>query len=838
MSTKLKENSNESSSESGVGFIVHPFQDRRKGRNILYLVGRLENGETFAVCRSGLKSFFYVREKEREKAESIIDKLYAHGHPDRGGLEITASDKLTMDGEATLRIESLEPEIITRLDKKLRSFGVRTYEADIPLIVQYLTERHIHSSVKIGGSYRPGKGVSRIYEGGEVSPASWNGALSVLSFDIETDRYASRVYTIAYVFKEAGSKESLEEAMTVCPGREHTEGILYYSDEKEMLKEFILKVRELDPDIITGWNVLDFDFRVLCKRCEEMGLSFTIGRTGTPVSYPGKNVENGFYSSRLLVEGRQVLDGLWLTRISLKGLYDYRLETVAKELLGEGKEIELLPGEEIPEAVERLYRNDPVNLSRYCLADARLVLDILEKEKLLDLTIKRALHVGLPMDQTWRSVASFEFLYLEKLHDRGFVAPTLGVDRGRLGRAPGGGIILPRPGLYMDVLVFDFRSLYPTLITTFNIDPLAYVKAMKSSHEEEIITAPNGARFVKEPGILPEILKSFFESRARARDEGDEIASYAYKIIMNSFYGVLGTESCRFSSLELAGAVTSFGQHILHKAQELFTAKGYRVLYGDTDSLFVLSALPSGVTLREALNLGNELCKEINTELEDYIGKTYLVKSHLELEFEKYYRRFFLPPIRETIGHAGSSGEGAVYTSEQIPGRVKGYAGLKVSLYGGREKENLEIVGMEAIRRDWTELARKLQVEMLNMVFHDAPAEAIKTLVKKTISEVLDGRRDKELVYAKNLRKPVSEYTRTMPPHVRAASMLEREEQQGTIRYCWTRNGPEPESKRKSPIDYNHYIEKQVKPIVNTISAITGMETGDLFADGRQLELF
>ena len=246
-----------------------------------------------------------------------------------------------------------------------------------------------------------------------------------------------------------------------------------------MLGALRARIVELDPDIITGWNVVDFDFRVLARRFAARGVAFDIGRSDSAASFLDRVDTDGitrWNRSKAIVPGRQVLDGLWLVRMAGMGLEDYRLETVAQSVLGRGKRIDELPGETRTAAVERLYREDPESLCVYCLEDTRLALEILQKEGLLELALHKSLLIGTSLEQTSMSVASFEFLYTEHLHERGMVAPTLGVDQDILDRAPGGGIITPRAGLYRNVLAFDFKSLYPSIIRTFNIDPLTRVR--------------------------------------------------------------------------------------------------------------------------------------------------------------------------------------------------------------------------------------------------------------------------------------------------------------------------------------------------------------------------
>jgi DNA polymerase-2 len=150
----------------------------------------------------------------------------------------------------------------------------------------------------------------------------------------------------------------------------------------------------------------------------------------------------------------------------------------------------------------------------------------------------------------------------------------------------------------------------------------------------------------------------------------------------------------------------------------------------------------------------------------------------------------------------------------------------------------VEIKGMEAVRHDWTPLAQDLQRNLLAWVFSDVPAAEIAVRVRSLVRELRAGQRDGELAYRKILRKPVEAYSRSSPPHARAAALLPPEERTGMIRYVWTTQGPQPEGRRTAPPDYAHYVEKQVRPIVESIAPSIGLDAAELFADGGQLNLF
>jgi DNA polymerase II len=807
------------------GFVVHAFERAREGHAEVDLVGRLANGETFAAVERRWRPFFAIRSVEIARARPVLSE--------QSGLDVVEWDRRTMDGSETLRVETQSSASARTARDALHAAGVRTYEADVKLASQLLMERGIHGSVELGGDSRPGRRVSRVYQDPELAPAaaSPDPRLSVLSLDIETDRQARAVYAVGLAFRALDGAVSSEVLFCGAPAA----GARCFPGEREMLAELRGRILELDPDIVTGWNVVDFDFRTLHRRFGELGVRFDVGRSDSPAVFLDRSGGDGgvrYRRSRAIIEGRQVVDALWLVRLANLGLEDYRLETVSQALLGRGKLLDRESGESGVEAIERLYREDPAALCAYCVEDARLVLDILGSEGFLDVAVQKALLIGTPLDQTHASVAGFELLYMEHLHRRGIVAPTLGVDQEPVGTSPGGGIITSRAGIYDGVLAFDYKSLYPSIMRTFNIDPLTRVPRELAEHAPEgaaLIRAPNGAFFRREPGILPEILARFFASRAEARSHGNERSAYAYKIVMNSFYGVLGTGGCRFASPDLAGAITTFGQEFLFWTRDLVTAQGYEVIYGDTDSIFVRSGLPRGTPVARLEALGRELCALVNARVTERVRDGWGLESRLELEFEAVYLRFFMPPMRTPVAAPAEEGE-----EGESRGRAKGYAGLLAD----RDGERLEIKGMEAVRHDWTELAHQMQRDLLDWVFHDVSAEEITARVRSVVGRLRSGELDGSLVYRRALRKPVEAYTRSQPPHAKAALLLAPEERSGVIRYVWTTEGPQPETRRTAPPDYDHYVEKQLEPIVQTVAPYAGLDSRLIFERDRQLDLF
>ena len=280
--------------------------------------------------------------------------------------------------------------------------------------------------------------------------------------------------------------------------------------------------------------------------------------------------------------------------------------------------------------------------------------------------------------------------------------------------------------------------------------------------------------------------------REEAKAAGDAALSQAVKILMNSFYGVLGAGGCRFFDSRLATSITRRGHEIIQQSRDFIEARGYSVIYGDTDSLFL--HLRSAGGEERAAATGQELADALNAWWRERIAAEHRLESFLEVEFEIHFLRFLMPTVRG-----------------ERTGSKKRYAGLVRTKSGEPE---VVFKGLESVRTDWTPLARTFQRELYRRVFLDEPFESY---VREVLDDLLAGRLDEQLVYRKRLRRPVAEYTHNVPPHVQAAAKLARPGR--WVSYVITRNGPEPVSGAGEPCrpDYEHYRERQLAPAADGI---------------------
>jgi len=762
-------------------------------RPVVHLYGRLEDGRTFLVRDDRQRPHFYIREADAQRARAL------------GAARLERSDERTFDGTPVARVEVEVPPDVPGLRDRLHSNGIDTFEADVRFASRYLIERGIKGGCEIAGEPRTNVDGLLVFDDPDVRPAAVEIVPRVLSFDIETDPDATRLLAISIY------SPGVDEVLIVdADSRAMPERAVRCNDERAALDAFCERVRADDPDVLTGWNTIDFDLTVLQKIAARLRHPLRLGRDDGALRL--RKAEGYFGSGQATIPGRVVLDGIDLLRGAFVRMDDYSLDAVAREVLGEGKALAGDARERIAE-IQHNYAHDLAAFAEYARTDARLAYQIVGKLNLVPLAFARSRLTGMTPDRVAASIASFDFLYLSELERRRVVAPTVRNDDSRVHAAQQGGHVLaPTPGLHANVWVFDFKSLYPSLIRTFNIDPLGYVPSPAPG--DDLIEAP-GAAFERGPAILPSMLDELFPRREAAKKSGDIVASQAIKILMNSFYGVLGTPACRFFNPALANAITGLGREMLLWSKAWFEAAGHEVLYGDTDSLFVRSGYDDPDVARAE---ARRLVAKLNAELATHIADQWRVGSRLELQFETLYLKLFLP-------HARGSSRGA----------SKRYAGLVHAPSGGElDEDDLEFVGLEVVRRDWTALAKRVQRELYRRLFTD---ERVDAYLADVVRRLRAGELDDELVYRKNLRKSADDYTASTPPHVQAA----RKSTQPTgrlISYVMTTAGPEPLDNRKHPLDREHYVDKQVRPVAEPVLDALHLDFERVIGDARQADLF
>ena len=678
------------------------------------------------------------------------------------------------------------------LEKRLRENSIDVYETDVRPPERYLMERFITGPVWFGG--QAGSAGNGMLADSQMKPASgYRPSLRLVSLDIETSADGD-LYSIA--LEGCGQRQVYMLGPSNGDIDELDFDLEYCESHMRMLEQLNRWLERHDPDAIIGWNVVQFDLRVLQRHAERCHVPLRFGRDRSVLEWRehGGKAQHFFAAAA----GRLIIDGIEALKSATWNFPSFSLEHVAQTLLGEGKSIDN-PYQRMAE-IDRRFREDKPALARYNLKDCELVTRIFAKTELISFLLERASVTGLAIDRSGGSVAAFEHLYMPKMHRKGYVAPNLGDVAGE--NSPGGFVMDSRAGLYDSVLVLDYKSLYPSIIRTFLIDPVGLVEGSLQAEEAATVPGFRGARFSRDKHCLPEIVSQIWQGREAAKRERNSPLSQALKIIMNALYGVLGSSGCRFFDPRLASSITLRGHEIMHRTRKLIEEQGYQVIYGDTDSTFVW--LKHAHTEEQAAAIGASLVTYVNQWWDQHLRLELGLDSALELEVDTHYRRFLMPTVR------GSE-----------MGSKKRYAGLMVKPDGSEETV---FRGLETVRTDWTPLAQQFQQALYLRIFK---GEAYRDYVLDYVNRTASGEFDPLLVYRKRLRRPLSEYQRNVPPHVRAARIADEYNQHqgrplqyqngGWIRYVMTSAGPEPLETQRSPIDYEHYLTRQLQPVADAI---------------------
>src|SRR5581483_4979874 len=383
------------------GFILTPTYRLVRGRPEVHLHAVLKRGEPALLVDDRQAPYFFVRAADAGAVAAAAS-----------GARVVPSGLCTFAGEPVVRVEVAVPQDVPPLRTRLGEAGVACFEADLRFAYRYLIDRGIRGGFTVEGPWERRPGVGRVYRNPALAPADFAPTLRVLSLDVETSLDGARLYSIACA-GAGGERVFLVHPRDV-PGAE------VVRDERTCVERFLAHVRAVDPDVLTGWNVCEFDLGVVLRLCRRHGLRCALGRTEDELDI--RRDQTFTREPRAILCGRLVLDGLALLRSSFVRLEDYRLETAAQAILGRGK---LFAGEHRGAEIEAAYRDDPAALVAYNLEDARLVLAILERTGLVELAVRRSLQTGMQCDRVSAQIAAVDSLYLNALRARGRVAPSV-----------------------------------------------------------------------------------------------------------------------------------------------------------------------------------------------------------------------------------------------------------------------------------------------------------------------------------------------------------------------------------------------------------------------------
>ncbi len=661
----------------------------------IHLYGKMLDGRSVAVKYVGFEPYFYFVEPDRKDVlDNIVGMLSNDTRIRRlEDVELLYKGEKRRCKKVVVTFPWLVPDI-----RKTIMPQATVLAADIPFHFRFVYDMNIGSCVRVIGEELDDK----IYRTDIVVKAerfepikAFRPKLTILSFDVETSLKEPKIFCICCVVKKGDEVTGRQFAGDESGG------------ERKMIEDFTRFIEEVDPDVITGYNIDGFDIPQILKRAEALRMpEISWGR------YPGAMSQ---YNNRFWwTEGRIIVDAWWAIKKILKPKQE-TLNAVSKQLLGEEKH------DVDPKKMDDEWASDRVRVMKYCEHDSNLALRVLEKVAVLQRGMDLATVSMLPLDDVVSGTTSqFVDSILIRDADREKVAVPMTMRSTEDVEAIEGGYVHEmKQGLYHWVLTLDFRSMYPSMIISKNI-------CFTTLHPNGTIVSPTGARFLDKSvreGLLPRILLRLMDERAatkkamRDAQDPDEKDYYnglqeAIKILMNSFYGVLASAFYRFTDPKIGASITAFAREATKDLIKKLEAESLEVIYSDTDSVFFLSPKPN---LEDSVKLGQQIAERFSS-------------GGVVLEFEKVMEPFF--------SH----------------GMKKRYVGRMVW-----PRQELIVRGYEMRRTD----SFDLQSEVLSNVFEkvlDGDNQGAVTYTRGVIEDLMKGKIDPSRLVISRSVKDESQY--------------------------------------------------------------------------------
>jgi DNA polymerase I len=597
------------------------------------------------------------------------------------------------------------PQHVPKLREFFSQFGdVR--EADIPFAYRYLIDRDLAclDGIRIEGKEIEGK--LRSYEIEKVERVSREiPDLGILAFDCE-------------MLSTFGMPDPEKDPIVVISVKwnDEKEEVLQGS-ERAIIQEFVRLIKEVDPDVIVGYNQDAFDWPYIRKRAEKLKIPLNIGRDGSSITFKG---------GRPKIAGRLNVDlydiAMRITEVKIK-----KLENIA-EFLGAKVDIEDIEAKD----VSKYWEKDREKVFAHARRD--VIHTFMIAKELLPMHYELARLIRLPLDDVSRMGRGrqVDWLLLSEARKLGEIAPNAG--EAPMESYEGAFVIEPERGLHENVAELDFASMYPSIMIAYNVSPDTL-----ASDGECFIAPEVGYKFRKCPdGFFRRILKMLIEKRREIKSEMKKISEddpryrlldikqQTLKILTNSFYGYMGWAGARWYCRECAEATTAWGRHFIKTSAKIAQDLGFRVLYGDTDSIFVLKP---GLGLNELESEVEKLISEISKQLPVQIELDELFKTIFFVEKKRY---------------AGITADGRVI-----------------------------VRGLEVRRGDWCELAKNAQKLVIEIILRERDPEKALNYIREVINSIREGKvKLEDLVIYKGLTKKPSKYE-AMQAHVKAAKKAE-----------------------------------------------------------------
>jgi DNA polymerase elongation subunit (family B) len=508
----------------------------------------------------------------------------------------------------------------------------------------------------------------------------------ILYFDIETDDLKPGIIP--------GNE------IITCIGAIGSDGKRYQffstTDERKILMDFKRVLNRYD--ILTGWNSETFDLVAIAERCRIHGIPF-----GCKVSTWAKAGKGGLTGVRVAGKMRarpvefnhidmmmKVKEMHYRDTELIKRVRSFSLAAVAKEFLPE-KFWKIDTGEISMYDLSRKY---PEKMKKYNMRDIEILVELdkklsIIKQKIIEqhvcnarindytshgkidpfaLRWARKLGKHLPtrpgFGLKWKEGDDYgnQELTAEDKEIEGNTLGYHGEESVTKGDYIGGFVFEPVKGMHRNIYVFDFQSLYPSIIKTFNVSIDSYLGTVKQIGEHKGIALPirdESKRAIfssEEKGIIPTIIQSVLDQRNHIRFEimpkvkkdsaeywNWHYRQYAFKVLANSMYGVMGAAFSRYFKKEIAEGITLTGQTVIKTMANWMEKQGFKVIYGDSDSLFV--------KINREVNMEN-MQKVMKIYLDNFLKPCGIKESAMQMDFEKKFERFVMVAKKKYVGIA------------------------------------------------------------------------------------------------------------------------------------------------------------------------------------------
>ena len=526
--------------------------------------------------------------------------------------------------------------------------------------------------------------------------------------------------------------------------------ILFFEDERDMLKSFIMFIKQIDPDIFIAWNGDGFDFPYLLNRIYKLKINVNQLARQTDI-FKGRCQFDD--KRNIKVEGRILFDLMYGYKkwCSGEGRESWSLDFISNyEGLGSK--------EKYKGSLDDLYNNDIKKFIEYNLRDVELLVLIDEKLRILEFFDSLRKTCFCKFEDVFMNSKMADCLCLKYAKEHNIVLPS--VKKNKRDSFQGAIVQDSIPGLHKNVACVDMKSLYPSIMIGFNIS----YETILDKYEDNCINGNNKYFFKKERGIIPSIVKPLLDKRGEVNNklglikdrESREyktlhMEQYTLKTIANSFYGVLGSPVFRLYNREVASSITYLARMTITEVKRWYEEKGFKIIYGDTDSLFLSI---NDTTILEF----EKLTEELNEYFKTYFGNFGVEEKYniMKIKFEKVFK---------TIFFKGTNGKGV----------KKKYAGILI-YQDGKEINKFSRMGFESKRSDNSAIGRKFLDNVLKMIVNENSQEEIENYIKEFTDKIKEVPVE-DIAIPIGISKPLHKYANQI--HARASRLANEKHNAG-----------------------------------------------------------